>query len=192
MNIQAIIAKLKQYPIAVGGVVFILVFGAAFFMRKSKAPELEGERVKLEKKWQDIVDNTREATDIATHMEKISEYSAETQSRLMVRESKALNQQYFYGLEEETGLSLTLLAQSDAPPPPRPPPGKPNLTLYSPVDFSVSVTGTFSEVLDFLYRLENGRYFTRIEGFSTSSTGGADTDQIQISLKMDILGQKIN
>jgi len=191
MNPQVIIAKIKQYPIAVGGVVFILVIGAAFFLRKSKTPELEGQREKLENQWNAMQINTGQSSEIAQDMEKVSEYSTEVNSRLMVRDAKALNQQYFYELEEQTGLTLSLLSQSDTPPPLRPKPGKPNITLYSPIEFSVNVEGTFSEVLDFLYRLEHGKYFTRIEGFATSSTGVSDDDDlIQISLKMDILGQK--
>ena len=191
MNPQVILAKIKQYPIAVGGVVFILVIGAAFFLRKSKTPELDGQRAKLESRWNAIQKNTGQSSGIAEDMEKVSDYSTEVISRLMVRDAKALNQQYFYGLEEQTGLTLSLLSQSNAPPPPRPAPGKPNITLYSPIEFSVNVEGTFSEVLDFLYRVEHGKYFTRIEGFSTSSSGDSDDDdQIQISLKMDILGQK--
>ncbi len=190
MNPQAIIAKLKQYPIAVGGFVFILIVGGGYFLRKSHVPELEGKREILEVKWEAMTANATESIDIAEHVEKINDYSKEIKTRLMVRESKAINQQYFYGLQEQTGISLTTLAQSDIPPPPRAPPGKPNLTLYAPIAYSVGISGTFYQVLDFLNRLEHGRYFTRIEGFSCNTLGGNETDAVQISLKMDILGVK--
>ncbi len=102
MNAQAIIAKLKQYPLAVGDVVFIVIIGGAYFLRKSHVPELEGEREILEVKW-DVMDKNKTASvDIAGHVDKIKEYSKEIKSRLMVRATKAVNQQYFYGLEEQT------------------------------------------------------------------------------------------
>ncbi len=173
-----------------GGVVFIVIIGGAYFLRKSHVPELEGEREILEVKW-DVMDKNKTASvDIAGHVDKIKEYSKEIKSRLMVRATKAVNQQYFYGLEEQTGISLTLLSQSDTPPPPRAPPGKPNLTLYAPIAYSVGVSGTYYQVIDFLNRLEHGQYFTRIEGFSCNSLGKNETDAVQISLKMDILGVK--
>ncbi len=190
MNTQAILAKIKQYPLAVGGLVFIVIVGAGYFLRKSHVPELEGKREILEAQWEAMTSNTTESTDVTGQVEKINEYSKEINSRLMVRATKAVNQQYFYGLEEQTGISLTLLSQSDTPPPPRAPPGKPNLTLYAPIAYSVGISGTFHQVLDFLSRLEHGQYFTRIEGFSCNSIGKDEADAVQISLKMDILGVK--
>lgn len=190
MNAQFIIAKLKQYPIAVGGVLVILLLAIGVFLRKSKVPELEGELVKIENQWGAISANNKESASLPEHVKEISAFGEEIQSRLIVREDKAINQQYFYGLEEKTGITLTLLSQSDTPPPPRPPPGKPTLTLYSPIEFSVGVAGNFQQVLEFLYRLEHGQYFSRIDGFSTNSIGLDNEDQIQISLKMDMLGRK--
>ncbi len=190
MNTQFIIAKIKQYPIAVGGGLVILILAVGIFLRKGKVPELEGELVTIEEQWKAIDFNNRQSTSFAEHMEKISAYGDEIQTRLMVREDKAINQQYFYGLEEDTGIAMNLLSQSDTLPPASPLPGKPNLSLYSPIEFSVGVSGTFNQVLDFLNQLEHGNYFTRIEGFSCGNVQGPDMDSVQVSLKMDILGKK--
>lgn len=190
MDVQAILAKIKQYPIAVGGFVAIIVFAALIFLRSSRIPELEAKQKTLDQELSTIQRNETAAVGLPEHVEKIKEDSAEIKSRLMVREDKAISYQYFYELERSNNVALTRLAQSDAPPPAKAPPGKPNLSLYAPVEYSISVSGKFQNVLKFLYKLQHGKYFINVESFSCNSSGQVEPDTIQVSMKMDILGRK--
>ena len=128
MNTEAIIARikqyLKQYPLAVGSVVVSIIMIVLLSTRGSNVVNLETRRDDLEKKWSDMQQNDVRAVGMADHVNKIREVSSDIKDRLMVREQKAINYQYFYSLERDNGISLTRLSQSDVVVD-KTPPGKP-------------------------------------------------------------------
>ena len=189
MNTEAILSRIKQYPLAVGSVVLSILLIILLSTRGSNVANLETRRDDLEKKWSDMQQNDVRAVGMADHVNKIREVSSDIKARLMVREQKAINYQYFYSLERDNGISLTRLSQSDVVVD-KTPPGKPTLNLYSPIEYSVSISGPFRQVIQFLHDLEHGKYFTWIDNFSVSSTSQTEKGGIQVSMTMDTLGEK--
>ena len=45
-------------------------------------------------------------------------------------------------------------------------------------------------MLNFVYELQNGRYFTRIDGFNFNAVGELESNLVQIDIKMAVLGLK--
>jgi hypothetical protein len=192
MNVSEILGKLKQYPIAIGGVAAAIVLALVFFMRKDNVPNLEVDRDVLRTQWEAMLENDqRSGVDLIDQVDKVKKASENVRSRLMDRDQKAINYQYFYQLEERTKITLSRIAQSDTLPPASPPPGKPKLKLFSPIDYAISVVGTFQQVVTFLNEMEHGRFFTRVEKFSCGLAGGDNAGLIQVSMQMDVLGKKI-
>ena len=191
MDISVILEKVKQYPIAVGAVLASILLALVFFLRKDNVPNLEVERDVFKAQWNAVLENDKRSVDLIDHVTTAKEASQDVRGRLMDRSQKAKNYQYFYQLEEQTGISLARIAQSDALPPANPPPGKPKITLFSPITYSISVAGEFQKVVKFLYEMEHGKYFTRVEKFSCGLSGNDALGTVQISLQMEVLGTKI-
>ena len=69
-------------------------------------------------------------------------------------------------------------------------------TLFTGVNFSVSVEGDYAAVVDFLRRLDNGTHFARVltasvAGITVETGSNIDgrTNQVRASLTLELLGQ---
>ncbi len=185
MDSEALLAKLKQYPIAVGGVVLAIVFGLLIYFRGGKIPELEAKQEDLDLRWKTIQTNAKQAVDINEDVSRMTQFAGEIDERLIDRDARAINYQYFYRLEESSGVSLTTLNQSASVPAISVP-----LSLTAPVEYAVAAAGTYPQILNFLYSLEHGRIFSRIETFSCTAASDEEANNVKINLKMSILGTK--
>jgi hypothetical protein len=68
------------------------------------------------------------------------------------------------------------------------PPAKGSKSAFIPVGFSVSVQGTFPQVLDYLRQLETGAKYSRI---LTASVSGSVTNRkapLTLTITVDLLG----
>ena len=66
----------------------------------------------------------------------------------------------------------------------------PGKTAFVPIAFSLAVQGTYAQVLDVLHRLEKGAHYCRIQTASVSRIGGEGVDMLNLSLSLELLGQR--
>ncbi len=183
MNTEAIIAKLKQYPLAVVSVALALVLVAVIYLRSGRVPTLKENLEEKETSWSVIQNNDLRAVDMQKHIDKITAMSEEIDSRLLVPGDKAINYQYLFQIEQRSGVRLENLQQ------------KPLVEdevseHYAPIYYDLSASGTYKEILNFIYELQNGRFFTRIDRFSCNAVGELEPNLVQVNLKMAVLGVK--
>lgn len=191
MDTQLILAKIKQFPIAVGAVAVALVFGVILFLRSSAVPEAETERDRLSSQVQTMSRNVQQSKDLPEHAEQITEYAENLQSRLMDASNRPTNFRYFYELAERSGVQIDQLNQREIEIKPNAPPeDRPNLKLFAPIQYTVVATGDFPSILSFLYEIRNGTYFTRTDAFSVAAGQDDLPGILEVSLTMDVLGKK--
>lgn len=191
MNVDAIVAKLKRYPVAVGCVVVAVVLIGLLYLRGSHIPVLEDERNQLDQEWKAIVGNKLRSSDLKTHLEKLNVITDKIDGRLMAANSKAINYQYFYKLEESSGVKIGNLNQVGASGQ-RARTGTDVLELFEPIIFKVTAEGNFSQILTFLYELQYGKFFTSLNDFSCNGIEAEDDmqDLLNLSLTVQVLGIK--
>jgi Tfp pilus assembly protein PilO len=70
-------------------------------------------------------------------------------------------------------------------------PRSPRPSAYVGVPFSVSVQGSYTQVMNFLNRLQNGRHLCRINAanFSKVAAVGNARPLVNLSLNLELLGQ---
>ena len=168
-----------------GGVLLIIVLGLFLYLRGGRIPELKAERDILDRKWAAFEKNDIRSTDLQEHVNKFKHITEQIEGRLMNKEEKAVNYQYFYQLEQSSGISLSALNQS-----PGPSSSSLKLSLYEPLEYTVGVMGKYQDVLNFLYELEHGKFFPRIETFSCNSASEEEANIVRVNMKLDILGMK--
>lgn len=138
-----------------------------------------------------MLNNVKAAPGLDEQVAEIQEVGKELDDRLVNASQLAVNLQYFYKLEADNGVKLLDVRQTT---PPRPARGAPK-TIFAPVPFSLSVQGTYAQLLKFLGELQNGRHLCRINAATFSKPGGiggADTSatqEITLSLSIELLGQ---
>ena len=102
---------------------------------------------------------------------------------LAVESNLADNLWYFYKLEEQTKArirGLNQLATSG--------PGQDSRAEYKPIPYTMEVSGTFAQVMDFLQNLESGPRLVKVRGF-TFRRGDTGADTVVLRLDLTVLGK---
>ena len=170
----------KKYPVlAAAALVFIPLALFAFF--RSDAIDLqqaELDRFQAESKRYRA--NIVNSAQLQQQVDFLAEARAAIGKRTFRSESLPLNLQYFYKLESEIGVEYLDLRPGGRPAT-SPKPGDP--AAYYPLNYSVSVKGTFAQVIAYLRCLEQGAYFCRINSASLLGSGSSVT----LNLDLDLL-----
>ncbi len=193
MTTPELAAVLKKNPFSTVCAVVALVVAGASYYRSSTVPELEGQLEERSADGQRHSLNLKNAVQLPEQVAALEAAGAAIEPRLVKASRLATNLQYFYKLEADTGVKLLELRQNPA----RAPQGKnAPKTLFTGVNFSVSVQGDYVAVVDFLRRLDHGTHFARVLTASLSGitveTGNnidARTGQVRASLTLELLGQ---
>jgi len=184
-------AFIKKQPIGVACGAVCIACGLAFYFRidavETAKSNLEGKTV-LSQKYQS---NLRNATGLAEHTTAMQAAGKELDTRLLRVNQLAMNQQYFYRLEAETGVKLVDVRQQNAPAPTGKAKSK---TGTVGIPFTVTVQGDFRQLLAFIQQLETGTHFARFNTLSLQPTGvsaesgGGGTSTMLLSLGLEVLG----
>ncbi|GHB94260.1 hypothetical protein [Cerasicoccus arenae] len=159
MNTQQLIAKLKQYPLAVGCTLVLVVMLVLGFLRSDRLPELNTQYDALQQEAEKINSNSQNAVDLAANLEKLNALVSNIESRLIDTDANTDNYRYFLGMAERAGVNLVDPSTGTRK-------GDPNMKVYPIVEFNLSISGSFENVLKFLYELRTGRHIMRVESLS--------------------------
>lgn len=192
-QLKKILGKLRAYPVAIGAGAVALLLLVAIVFRSTAIGALETELTLKESEWNRISGNQKRARNLEEHLAAIKEGKAQVASRLMDPEERALNYDYFYSLEDQSGVRLIRLNQggvidtkgSNIP-------GIEQFKEYQLVGYTISIEGEFEQMVDFLSRLSNGRYLTRISTFTISRAQRANAGTLSANLQLQILGKPSN
>ena len=193
MTSQELVAVLKKNPFStVCAAVAIVSLGVSYY-RSSAVPELESQLEERSAEGQRHNLNLKNAVQLPEQVAALEAATAAIEPRLVKASRLATNLQYFYKLEADTGVKLVELRQNAT----RAPQGKnAPKTLFTGVNFSVSVEGDYAAVVDFLRRLDNGTHFARVltasvAGITVETGSNIDgrTNQGRASLTLELLGQ---
>lgn len=183
MTNDALIALLKKNPISVGcGVVSLLLVGWLYY-RSDAIPAAEAEFAQKQAEAERLATNLKYSVQLKEQLGKMLAANKEINARIIKASQLGTNTQYFYELERETGVKMV-----DFRPLPVNPPAKGSKSAFIPVGFSVSVQGSFPQVLDYLRQLEMGAKYSRV---LTASVSGSVTNRkapLTLTITVDLLG----
>lgn len=182
MSTADLIAALKKHPIGFGCALLSIVFGVLIYLRSGNISEGQAELEARSSEAANMVANIRNSTSLTEQVAEVQSQTKELEGRLMKAGQLAVNLQYFYKLETENEVKLVDVRQNTLP--------KNSKGLYTGIPFNVTVQGSFSQVMNFLNRLQLGRHFCRINTANFSkTTGNAGGALINLSLSLELLGQ---
>lgn len=182
MTSADLVALLKKHPIGFGCALLSIVCGVILYLRSGNIAagqaELEARSAEAAK----MAANIRNSANLSEQLAEIQAHSKELEARLLKASQLAVNLQYFYKLETENEVKLVDVRQGTLP--------KNVKTPYVGIPFSVSIQGSYSQVMAFLGRLQNGRHFCRINTANfTKVSGGTGGALVSLSLNLELLGQ---
>lgn len=181
-----IIAAVKRQPIGFACGTVCLVAGLMLYFTSDQTEERQSTYDQKATEVTKIEANIRNSDKLREQSAAMLAASKELEARLMHAGQLAVNQQYFYRLEGETGVKLLDLRQGNVPTAK----AGAKTGLYVGVPYNVSIQGGFPQVLAFLRRLETGRHFCHFNNVSFGKATGAEatSDMISVVIAVDLLG----
>jgi Tfp pilus assembly protein PilO len=183
MTSADLVALLKKHPTGVGCILLSIVCGVVLYLRSGS---IEAGQVELEARSTEaakMASNIRNSAGLSEQLTEIQGYTKELEGRLLKASQLAVNLQYFYKLETENEVKLVDNVRQGTLP-------KNSKSSYVGVPYSLTVQGSYSQVMNFLNRLQNGRHFCRINTASFSKAGSGPAGSIvNLSLNLELLGQ---
>jgi hypothetical protein len=188
---------IKKQPVAVVCALLCIGLALAMYFRKAQLVTLQADLDSKTSQGNHLKANVDSANSLTNKADKLEEqYAALTQTvqaiedRLVHADQSKLatNKQYFYKIEEETQTELKALSQSGVSTS-----TKNSGKAYIGVNYTITVEGTYPQLLDFLRRVENGEHFARVKGLSLSVGGGGENTakssaKLSLNLDLELLG----
>ena len=161
---------LKKHPFGAVCAGLSVVLLGAYFFRQGSVPSSQALLAERASESQRLKSNIAHSASLKDDVAALEEANKKIADRLVRPADVAKNQQYFYKIEADTGVKLMDLRSGAATAPsgkPAPGPKK----LYTPVAYSCTVQGTYTQLLTFLRKLDEGEHFSRVLNASISTTG---------------------
>lgn len=196
MNTKDLSVWLKKHPFTAICGALSLLLAAAYFFRQGSVPEAEAVLAERTTESRRLKANISNSLSLKEHVAALEDANGKVEQRLVRAADLAKNQQYFYKIETDTGVKLTDLRPGGTVNS-----GSAKVTAgakkhYSSVPYSCTVQGTYSQLLAFLRKLEQGEHFPRILSATVSlGSGGGEDDAapadpvLSLSIGIEFLGQ---
>ncbi|MDD3179851.1 MAG: hypothetical protein PHQ04_05795 [Opitutaceae bacterium] len=188
---EDILALIKKQPIGFACGAVAVACGVLFYFRSDKITTTQQLNVQRAGEAAKILSNVRNSASLPDQVSALQAAGKELESRVVRAGELATNLQYFYKLEAETGVKLVDARPGAVSAPAK---GAPK-TAFIGVPFTVTAEGGFTQVFNFIQRLENGPLFCRFNTVALSKVlgGGSDgapaTDRISVNISLEFLGQ---
>lgn len=187
---------LKKHPFTAACAGLSLLLAAGYFFRQGSVPEAEALLEQRTTESRRLKANISNGTALKDHVAALEDANAKIDQRLMRAADLARNQQYFYKIEADTGVKLADLRPGGAAAPGARPAAAGAKKHFSTVPYTCTVQGTYSQLLAFLQKLEQGEHFPRILSASVSMGGGGGEDAaseadpiLSLTIGIEFLGQ---
>jgi hypothetical protein len=174
---------IRRNPVGTVSVLVALGLGGWIYFRSDAGPALEedlkrrqGEAVRFE-------NNVKYSAQLKEQLAALQAAAKEIDARVVRAGQVGANTQYFYKLENETGVKL-----KDLRPAAVAPPAKGAKSPFVPVGYTVSADGSYVQLLNFLRRIESGPRYARINTASLSGSLADRKTPLTLTLGVELLG----
>jgi hypothetical protein len=184
MTNEELLALLKKNPIGVVCAVLSLALGAGIYFRSDEVPAAEAELAQKSEEGARLAANLQNATQLKEQSDALAVAEKELEARLMHASQTLTNLQFFYKLETDTGVKMTVNSQGPLTAPPK----NAGKTVYSIVPFTITVQGTIAQLIDYLHRLESNARYCRVMSITCSAPSSERGAPITLALNLELLG----
>jgi len=178
MTAAELVPLLKKHPIGFVCGILCVACGATLYLRSDKIDEYQQLNDQKSGEMETTIANVRNAEKLSEQTAEMRAATKELDGRLMKAGQLAVNLQYFYRLEADTGVKLVDVRQGNLK-------AVAKGAAFVGVPYSVTVQGSFSQVLNFMGRVQRGVHFAR---FINANMTKAGETQVSLSLNLEILG----
>lgn len=181
LETKDVVAAVKKRPLLVACVLAFVVLVLALYFRMDVYDGIQARLNERDKELLRLTDNMKFSAQLDAQLQAIRKANAVIEAGALRANELARNQQIFYRLEAESGVKLLDLRQLNV----ASPPAKGGPATYIPIPVSLTIKGDYSQVLDFLQRLDHGATLCRV---TTASISRPVEGDYTLSLGVELLG----
>lgn len=178
ISFQSLGTAVKKYPILWVCGFLAFAMSAILYLRSDLQEGKQAELDKLIKEGNRYRSNISNSAQLQEQLDFLMRANEAVRARALRVDGLAENLQYLYRLESEEAVKYLDLRPGAKEAIPK------QLPAYVPINYNISVQGTYSQVIKFTKRFEQGAYFARINAASASGNGSSVT----FNLTIDLLG----
>ena len=182
-----ILDKLKQYPVAVLGVLAILLCVGAIVLRGGAVDELTVKEEEVSSRLRIINGNIKNSKNLEEDVAALDVYVAAINGRVFHREQRSMNTDFFYSFEDELDILISDVSQMAAVDVALDKGGPNELKLYSAISYDVKVEGSFKEILEFLHEIHSVDALLRVAEFEVKAVDGQGATPGKLAAKLRIV-----
>ena len=182
MTSEEQMAVMKKNPITVACGVLSLLLAVGIYFRSGAIPEAEAELAQKSGESEKLALNITNSAQLKEQLDDLVTANKALDAGIIRASQQGANSQFFYKLESDTGVKMVDFRQTTANV------TKPAKGNFAPVAFTVSVQGTFQQIVQYLRHLENGAHFTRVMTASISGNASQRNSPLTLSLTLELLG----
>lgn len=191
MKASEITDKLRQYPLAVICTAVIVACLVVIFLRGDIAADLSVKESDLTSRIRTIDQNVENSKNLKQDTEALATIVERMDSLLFQRFERAINISFFYEFEERAGVVISNISQLPQPDPIYAEGGPRKLDLHSTLVFNITLSGSFSDVLSFLYEIDRAEPMIRVADFQVSrSQGELGGESVDARIRLIVLANK--
>jgi Tfp pilus assembly protein PilO len=180
--LRQMLAVVRQYPLATISLIAFTLLSAANYFLWDHQKSLVRRHDEILRSGESMLQALAGHTRITAELAAVQEALEQIDRNLIVEGDLATNLGYFYEMENQGRVRLSQLNQLSSLPPPE---GNP----YKAVPFSLRVTGSYPQVINFVHELETGPRLLRIKSFSFSRSD-ARSNTLALDLIVELLGSQ--
>ena len=183
----------KNLVIAISAIVIVGSM-TLYLIHKDKKSLLDSEIDQVNNRISSMLKNIKNSKGLEKDIESIEGKIEQLNERMFQAQELATNYNYFFNLEDETGVKVSDLkqvgiAEEEVDPKKRRMP-KPVVNSYEKIRFHLKASGNYTEVVNFLRKLEGGPSFYRLEKFRLAKPETGDAEELFLDIAFLMLGEK--
>ena len=184
MNLAGTVTLLRSNlpGVALGGLVLLL--GAVSFWRADALAAAEKQLAAKQVLTNRLGRNVKQAAQLPEQAAALSAARQAIEARILRGAEIGPHAEFFYRLEREAGVKLTELRPQAAPPPP-----KGAAPRVIPVPFTLSIQGSWPQVLTFLELLEADDRYVRVQTMNVVANPANRQEALSATVAVELVGR---
>lgn len=186
-----IVENLKKNPSLLVGVVALIVCLGFGFFRSNQLGRLSDEESELNAKLDKMSLNLKNSDNIDQDIQELNTLVSAIDERLFVRDERSISIDFFYSFEEKLDIKVSEVKQLENSNRRYTKEGPDELKLYSVIDYDITISGDFREILSFFYEIYQIDAIARLTEFQIDNSNAyGDSGKLSAKVQVAVLAQK--
>lgn len=172
----------RNYPVAFTSLVLLVALGGTDWFLWKRWAQLTVDNERTHAQGEAMLLSLSSHPRIEAQLKEATKALTYIDQNLALESDLAGNLDYFYQIEKSTNAKLASLSQLSSQP-------STDKDAYLAIPFSLRLSGTYPQILEYLHALETGPRLVRLKNYRLTQGGTTEGASLSLDLTVDMLGR---